>query len=157
MHSQREESYEKLQKHRQILKEDKHILMEHEREHNRLLKIGAKTDTATEAYWESLNTGLAVDGSFKRQGFLKPKFMCDNAMQAFCLQFIDDVRSMGQMWVLEVFCWEVQGHLNVLTDVYVWLVHILFTHFIWNMFEILNIFFTICISKEAEKTEGPKL
>ena len=91
VHSQREESYEKLQKHRQILKEDKHILLEHEREHNRLLKIGSKTDTAAEAYWESLNTGLADDGSFKRQGFLKPKFMCDNAMQAFCLQFIDDV------------------------------------------------------------------
>lgn len=51
VHSQREESYEKLQKHRQILKEDKHILMEHEREHNRLLKIGAKTDIATESYW----------------------------------------------------------------------------------------------------------
>lgn len=50
VHSQREESYEKLQKHRQILKEDKHILMEHEREHNRLLKIGAKTDIATESY-----------------------------------------------------------------------------------------------------------
>ncbi|XP_061168161.1 trichohyalin-like isoform X2 [Saccostrea echinata] len=50
VHAQREESYEKLQKHRQMLKEDKHILKEHEREHTRLLRIGAKTDTATEAY-----------------------------------------------------------------------------------------------------------
>ncbi|XP_048761242.1 trichohyalin-like isoform X2 [Ostrea edulis] len=50
VHSQREDSYVKLQKHRQNLKEDKHILMEHEREHTRLLRIGAKTDISTEAY-----------------------------------------------------------------------------------------------------------
>ncbi|XP_067672325.1 trichohyalin-like [Haliotis asinina] len=45
-HAQREESYMKLQNHRQQLKEDKYLLKEHEKEHLRLIRIGAKTDMA---------------------------------------------------------------------------------------------------------------
>ncbi|KAK3090170.1 hypothetical protein FSP39_009693 [Pinctada imbricata] len=50
IHAQREESYEKLQKHRQLLREDKHQLTEHEREHSRLIRIGSRTEHAAEAY-----------------------------------------------------------------------------------------------------------
>jgi len=50
-HAEREESYIKLQKHRQMLKEDKYCLEEHEKEHSRLLLIGAKTEALlTETY-----------------------------------------------------------------------------------------------------------
>ncbi|XP_033742721.1 trichohyalin-like isoform X2 [Pecten maximus] len=50
-HSQREESYIKLQQHRQLLKEDKHNLTEHERENSRIVKIAERSDTAlTETY-----------------------------------------------------------------------------------------------------------
>ncbi|XP_021343096.1 trichohyalin-like [Mizuhopecten yessoensis] len=50
-HAQREESYIKLQQHRQLLKEDKHNLKEHERENARILKISERSDTAlTETY-----------------------------------------------------------------------------------------------------------
>lgn len=48
VHSQREESYIKLQKHRQLLREDKHNLEEHEREHLRLLRIGSRSDSNLE-------------------------------------------------------------------------------------------------------------
>ncbi|KAH9495436.1 hypothetical protein Btru_015105 [Bulinus truncatus] len=40
----REESYWKLQDHRVWLKEDKHLLHDYEKEHHRLLKIGAKSE-----------------------------------------------------------------------------------------------------------------
>ena len=53
IHSQREESYVRLQKHRQLLKEDKHHLVEHEREHSRLIRIGSRTERAAEAYWRT--------------------------------------------------------------------------------------------------------
>lgn len=46
-HAEREESYIKLQKHRQYLKEDKYQLEEHEREHVRLLRVGNVTDSST--------------------------------------------------------------------------------------------------------------
>ncbi|XP_052069048.1 trichohyalin-like [Mytilus californianus] len=50
-HAEREESYIKLQKHRQYLKEDKYQLEEHEREHVRLLRVGNVTDSsAAEVY-----------------------------------------------------------------------------------------------------------
>ncbi|XP_060071550.1 trichohyalin-like [Ylistrum balloti] len=50
-HAQREESYIKLQQHRQLLKEDKHNLKEHERENIRIMKIAERSDTAlTETY-----------------------------------------------------------------------------------------------------------
>ena len=50
-HAEREESYIKLQKHRQYLKEDKYQLEEHERERIRLLRVGNKTDSfAAEVY-----------------------------------------------------------------------------------------------------------
>lgn len=87
VHSQREDSYVKLQKHRQNLKEDKHILMEHEREHTRLLRIGAKTDISTEAYWEYNYHWL-----FEKIGYILPKFLCDNSVviQVFCLHCLRD-------------------------------------------------------------------
>lgn len=44
-HAQREESYYTLQVHRHALKSDKHNLIEHEREHNRLQQIGSHTDS----------------------------------------------------------------------------------------------------------------
>ncbi|XP_013420487.1 myosin-11 [Lingula anatina] len=51
VHARREESYIQLQKHRQTMREDKHNLNEHEREHMRLLRVGAKSETfLTESY-----------------------------------------------------------------------------------------------------------
>ncbi|CAH1793579.1 unnamed protein product [Owenia fusiformis] len=44
VHAQREESYITLQKHRDFLREDKHLKEEHEREHARLLRLGNKSD-----------------------------------------------------------------------------------------------------------------
>ena len=49
-HSQREESYVKLLKHREGLKTDKHNLGEHEREHTRLQKICTRQDNLVNAY-----------------------------------------------------------------------------------------------------------
>ena len=49
-HSQREESYVKLLKHREGLKTDKHNLGEHEREHTRLQKIRTRQDNLVNAY-----------------------------------------------------------------------------------------------------------
>lgn len=51
MHSQREESYIQLQSHRHKMKEDKFLLEGHEREHTRLLKIGARTEMGHDMYW----------------------------------------------------------------------------------------------------------
>ncbi|KAK3592660.1 hypothetical protein CHS0354_015960 [Potamilus streckersoni] len=45
VHAEREESYFRLQKHRQILREDKHNLVEHEKEHTRLIRIGSRSDS----------------------------------------------------------------------------------------------------------------
>lgn len=42
LHSEREESYEKLQKHREMLKNDQHNLQKHDKEHARLQKIAAR-------------------------------------------------------------------------------------------------------------------
>ncbi|XP_052240434.1 trichohyalin-like isoform X2 [Dreissena polymorpha] len=50
MHSQREESYVRLQKHRQLLKIDKHNLNGHEREHKRLDRIGQRSDSLVDVY-----------------------------------------------------------------------------------------------------------
>ncbi|KAK7111931.1 trichohyalin-like isoform X2 [Littorina saxatilis] len=50
MHSQREESYIQLQSHRHKMKEDKFLLERHEREHTRLLKIGARTEMGHDTY-----------------------------------------------------------------------------------------------------------
>ncbi|XP_076458862.1 uncharacterized protein LOC143292457 isoform X1 [Babylonia areolata] len=50
LHARREESYMQLQSHRFKMKEDKHLLEEHEREHNRLLKIGTRTELNPEMY-----------------------------------------------------------------------------------------------------------
>ncbi|ESO98036.1 hypothetical protein LOTGIDRAFT_239135 [Lottia gigantea] len=47
LHTKREESYLRLQQHRQLSKEDKYLLREHEREHTRLMRIGAKTETVS--------------------------------------------------------------------------------------------------------------
>ena len=44
VHASREECYEKLQRHRALLRTDRHNLGEHEREHERLIKIGQKTE-----------------------------------------------------------------------------------------------------------------
>ncbi|XP_050408547.1 trichohyalin isoform X2 [Patella vulgata] len=46
-HFKKEESYARLQKHRQNCQEDKYLLIEHEKEHNRLMRIGARTDSIT--------------------------------------------------------------------------------------------------------------
>ncbi|CAL1541051.1 unnamed protein product [Lymnaea stagnalis] len=45
VHAQREESYLRLQEHRLRLREDKHLLQEHATEHQRLLKVGTRSDT----------------------------------------------------------------------------------------------------------------
>lgn len=50
MHARREESYVQLQSHRMKMKEDKYQLQEHEREHSRLVRIGARTEMAPDAY-----------------------------------------------------------------------------------------------------------
>ena len=44
VHAAREECYEKLQRHRATLRVDRHYLDEHQREHERLIKIGHKTE-----------------------------------------------------------------------------------------------------------------
>ncbi len=44
VHAEREESYIALTQHRDVLREDKHLLSEHEREHHRLIRVGAKTE-----------------------------------------------------------------------------------------------------------------
>lgn len=44
VHAAREESYEKLQKHRASLRTDRHYLVEHQKQHERLIKIGDRTD-----------------------------------------------------------------------------------------------------------------
>ena len=51
MHAKREESYIQLQSHRHKMKEDKYLLQEHEREHSRLLKIGARSETLGEGLY----------------------------------------------------------------------------------------------------------
>jgi len=50
LHSEREESYEKLQKHREMLKIDQHNLERHDKEHARLAKIAAKTGAPSDTY-----------------------------------------------------------------------------------------------------------
>ncbi|KAL8564067.1 hypothetical protein ACOMHN_034544 [Nucella lapillus] len=50
LHARREESYMQLQSHRCKMREDKHLLQEHEREHNRLVKIGARSELSTDLY-----------------------------------------------------------------------------------------------------------
>ncbi|XP_067949638.1 calponin homology domain-containing protein DDB_G0272472-like [Watersipora subatra] len=50
LHAEREESYEKLQKHREMLKRDQHNLEKHDKEHARLQKIAAKSNTVTDVY-----------------------------------------------------------------------------------------------------------
>ncbi|KAK7489125.1 hypothetical protein BaRGS_00019639 [Batillaria attramentaria] len=50
MHARREESYVQLQSHRMKMKEDKYQLQEHEREHSRLLRIGARTEMSSDGY-----------------------------------------------------------------------------------------------------------
>ncbi|XP_005091012.1 trichohyalin [Aplysia californica] len=50
VHAQREESYLRLQAHRLKLKDDKHLLVEHDREHQRLLRIGARSDMQGDHY-----------------------------------------------------------------------------------------------------------
>ncbi|XP_041363124.1 golgin subfamily A member 6-like protein 6 [Gigantopelta aegis] len=47
VHAQREESYIRLQNHRRQLQEDQYLLEEHQREHERLHRIGVKSDTST--------------------------------------------------------------------------------------------------------------
>ncbi|XP_064594528.1 calponin homology domain-containing protein DDB_G0272472-like [Liolophura sinensis] len=49
-HAQREESYMKLQHHRTLLKEDRYQLEEHKREHERLTKIGLKSDLTSDSF-----------------------------------------------------------------------------------------------------------
>ncbi|ELU18781.1 hypothetical protein CAPTEDRAFT_229333 [Capitella teleta] len=44
MHTQREERYLVLQKHREKLRMDKYLLSEHEREHERLVRIGTRSE-----------------------------------------------------------------------------------------------------------------
>ncbi|XP_064621413.1 trichohyalin-like isoform X1 [Lineus longissimus] len=44
VHAQREENYFTLQKHRALMQEEKHHCTEHEREHERLMRIGTKTE-----------------------------------------------------------------------------------------------------------------
>lgn len=48
VHAEREESYIRLQKHRQGLRDDKHNLEEHEREHLRLQRIATRSDSNLE-------------------------------------------------------------------------------------------------------------
>ena len=50
-HADREATYEELLKHRDMQREDKYLLSEHEREHNRLMRVGMKTQQiVTQAY-----------------------------------------------------------------------------------------------------------
>ena len=44
VHASREECYDKLQKHRHSLRTDRHYLEEHQKQHERLIKIGQRTD-----------------------------------------------------------------------------------------------------------------
>ena len=48
VHAEREESYIRLQKHRQGLRDDKHNLEEHEREHQRLQRIANRSHSDLE-------------------------------------------------------------------------------------------------------------
>ncbi|RUS79894.1 hypothetical protein EGW08_012332 [Elysia chlorotica] len=50
VHANREESYLKLQDHRLKLRSDKHLLEEHEREHQRLIRVGQRSDMQTDGY-----------------------------------------------------------------------------------------------------------
>ncbi|GFN96332.1 myosin-11-like [Plakobranchus ocellatus] len=50
VHANREESYLRLQDHRLKLRSDKHLLDEHEREHQRLVRVGQRSDMQLDGY-----------------------------------------------------------------------------------------------------------
>lgn len=50
VHANREESYLRLQDHRLKLRSDKHLLEEHEREHQRLIRVGQRSDMQSTGY-----------------------------------------------------------------------------------------------------------